>query len=89
MGGEPTGKWFGSQALFFLICLISSVLCINNSSDSSFESCFLVCFSLIFLVFNKGDEPAVAWGTSEFLGVINNLVIRLWVVVYIKYFLPT
>ena len=68
VGGEPTGKWFGSQALFFLSCLISSVLCINNPFGSSFESCFSVCFSLIFLVFNKGDKPAVAWGTSEFFG---------------------
>ena len=88
MGGEPTSKWFGSQAFFFLSCLISSVFCINNPSGSPFESCFSVCFSLIFLVFNKGDEPAVAWGTSEFLGVINNLVIKLRVVVYMKEILP-
>ena len=88
VGGEPTGKWFGSQALFFLSCLISSLLYTNNPSGSLLSHVFSVCFSLIFLVFNNGDEPAVAWGTSEFLGVIKNVVIRLRVAVYIKGFLP-
>ena len=70
VGRELAGEWFGSQALFFPSCLISSVLYINNLCGhllSHVLQFVLVCFPDS----NKGNEPAVAWRTLKCLGMIN------------------
>ena len=74
--------WFSSLT-FLEFSLSFSVLYINK-----LFGCFLVMLlfglNLSLLIFNKGSKPAVAWNTSEILGLINVLVSNCVLLIYMK-----